>query len=260
MEDLSEKEQIDQMRAWWSEYGNYVVGGIVVGIAIIVGLSQFRSQQVESQTDASALYETVFEAIADGKVEDAEAAADELFADYGKTVYPAQARLALARLYMDKGRDQDAADSLNAVLESDAKSQYAPIARLRLAKVYLYQNKPDDVVELLSDMEEGAYTSRYSEALGDAYVMNEVWDDAREAYLRAMADNAANPTIDRVLIQMKVDDLPEVVIAAAGTSADSVDADAAVDAVEAMEEMVDDAAAETEEAEDAMTDGDEESE
>ena len=258
MEDLSEKEQIDQMRAWWSEYGNYVIGGIIVGIAIIVGLTQFRSQQVESQTEASALYETVFEAIADGKVEDAETAAQELFADYGKTVYPSQARLALARLYMDKGRDQDAADSLNAVLESDAKSQYAPIARLRVAKVYLYQNKPDEVVELLSGLEEGAYTSRYSEALGDAYVMNEAWDDAREAYLRAMADNATNPTVDRVLLQMKVDDLPEVVEAVAETSAESVDADAAVGAVvDDLEEMIDDVAAEAEEAEDAMTDGEE---
>ena len=88
--------------------------------------------------------------------------------------------------------------------------------------------------------------------------MNEAWDDAREAYLRAMADNATNPTVDRVLLQMKVDDLPEVVEAVAETSAESVDADAAVGAVvDDLEEMIDDVAAEAEEAEDAMTDGEE---
>ena len=40
MDDLtSEKEQIEQIRAWWAQYGGYVIGGIGLGVALLVGIS-----------------------------------------------------------------------------------------------------------------------------------------------------------------------------------------------------------------------------
>jgi len=212
VDDLSEKEQIEQMRAWWSEYGNYVVGGIVVGIVLIVGFSQYRSNARTQQTEASTLYETLFEAVADGKSSDAEAVAADLYENYASTVYPSQAKLAMARMYMDKGRDQDAADALREIVDQEPDSELGLIARLRLAKVLQYQDKAQDVVELLSGRTESAFAARYGEALGDAYMSLGMHDDAREAYLLAIADSAALPTVDRALLQMKVDDLPEVAI------------------------------------------------
>lgn len=230
MEDLSEKELIDQMRAWWSEYGNYVLGGIVAGIVLIVGIGQYRSKLQTARIEASVLYETVFEAAADGKADTAETAANDLYNNYASTVYPAQARLAMARLYMDKGRDQDAADALRAVVDADPDSALGLIASLRLAKVLLYQDKAQNVIDLLSGRNESAYVARYSEALGDAYVALGNYSDARDAYAIAMTDNAAMPTVDRALVQMKLDDLPENTEedVAAG-EAENATADAAAD-------------------------------
>ena len=210
MAELTEKEQIEQMRAWWNEYGNYVIGGIIVGVAIIVGVNQFRVYDVTKHTEASVLFETVFEAVADGDRDDAEAAAADLYANYPSTEYPSQARLAMARLYMDKGRDYDAANALREIVDSEPDSEFGLIARLRLAKVLLYQDKSQEVVDLLGDREESAFTARYSESLGDAYVALDQPADAQESYLRAMADSATMPTVDRALVQMKLDDLPEV--------------------------------------------------
>lgn len=220
MEDLSEKEQLEQMRAWWSDYGNYVMGGIVVGIGIMVGIGQYRSHTQSVQTEASGIYETVFEAVADGNVEEAETAAERLFADYDSTLYPAQARLALARLYMDKGRDQDAASALRMVVDESPDTEIGRIARLRLAKVLIYQNDAQGVVDLLGAAGDGAFAARYSETLGDAHVMLGNIADARDAYLLALSDNAARPTVDRALVQMKLDDLPAETMAAAAEVAD----------------------------------------
>ena len=36
-EFLSEKEQIAQIRQWWGENGMYIIAGLVVGIAGLVG-------------------------------------------------------------------------------------------------------------------------------------------------------------------------------------------------------------------------------
>ena len=110
------------MRAWWSENGNYVIGGIVVGIIIIFGLNQYRSTIAEAEIAASSLYEDVMYAAGTGNVDAAEEAADELYRDYNTTAYAAQSRLALARLYMDNARDQDAADVLTGWLRRSRHS------------------------------------------------------------------------------------------------------------------------------------------
>lgn len=238
MNDLSEKEQIDQMRAWWSEYGKYVLGGIVVGIVLIVGIGQYRSNMRATQIEASVLYETLFAAVADGDADEAETAANDLYINYASTVYPSQARLAMARLYMDKGRDQDAADALRAIVNDDSDSALGLIASLRLAKVLLYQNKAQTVVDLLSDRRESAYAARYGEALGDAYVALGHYSDAREAYALAMNDDVTMPTVDRALVQMKLDDLPELAVADEAT-ADAEDATADVSEGDAAAPPVD---------------------
>jgi predicted negative regulator of RcsB-dependent stress response len=89
--------------------------------------------------------------------------------------------------------------------ESDLKQ----VARLRLARVFLYQDKAAEVVELLSGQPETAFTPRFSEALGDAYVSLGRFDDAAEAYAVAISEDPNLATVDRTLVQMKINDLPE---------------------------------------------------
>lgn len=230
MEDLSEKEQLDAMRAWWSENGNYVIGGIVVGIIIIFGTNQWRSRIANAEVAASSLYEDVMYAAGRGNLEDASEAADSLYSDYGASPYAAQARLAMARVYMDNGRDQDAADQLTALIESNADTELAMVGRLRLAKILLYQGKAEEVVGLVGDQVDNAFSARLNEVLGDAYVSLAQYAEAEAAYIAALTDNPQAPTVDASLIQLKINDLP--VIADVGSETDTAEPaeeDAAVD-------------------------------
>lgn len=243
MADLSEKEQLDQMRAWWSEYGNYVIGGIVAGIAIMIGVNQYSSSQVAAQTEASVLYESVLEAVGDGDLDDAESAAGTIYNEFESTVYPAQARLAMARLYMDKGRDEDAASALQAIVDSEPSSELGLIAKQRLAQVLLYQEKPQEVIDLLVDEPDSAFSAIYSEKLGDAYFALKDYEKAQEAYAQALAENSQAPTVDRTLVQMKIDDLPDLETAASdavGTADDGTAA--AADETAAIEEAAEELA------------------
>ncbi|NQV86332.1 MAG: tetratricopeptide repeat protein, partial [Woeseiaceae bacterium] len=113
MDDLlSEKEQIEQLRSWWSVYGNYVIGGIVIGAGFLFGINQYQTSKLQAQLEASSAYESLMEYVVEGDLDDAETKASEIAANYGETTYAAQAGLAMARLYMDKNRDQDAAVAL----------------------------------------------------------------------------------------------------------------------------------------------------
>lgn len=209
MEDLSEKEQLEVMRTWWRDNGRYVIGGVVLGVALLAGWNYWQSVKRTAQLEASALYETLLNNVASGSVEPAESTAASLYQKYSSTPYAAQARLALARLYMDKGRDQDAADVLRALLDSRGNEELKPVARLRLARVLLYQEKAAEAVELLKLQPDNAFSARFSEVLGDAYVALGRFDEAAEAYAVAVSDDPTKLTVDRTLVQMKINDLPE---------------------------------------------------
>lgn len=235
MNDLSEKEQIDEMRAWWSENGRFVITGVVLGIAIIFGWNQWRSSIEDAQIGASNLFEEVMGAVGAGDTDAAEAAANNLFDNYERTVYPDQARLALARLYMDKGRDQDAVDVLRQLIVEEDESELQLVGRLRLAKVLLYQNKPDEVVELMEGRATGGFAARYSEVLGDAYTAKGDYAAAQASYLVALAEDQSLQTIDSSLVQLKINDLPDLNEVAATAEA----LDAAIEAGEVAEESAD---------------------
>ena len=219
MEELSEKEQLDAMRAWWKENGRFVIGGVVLGVAILVGWNQWRGGMVEKETAASALYEDIMSATGDGNLDAANSAATELFESYADTTYAGQSRLAMARLYMDKGRDQDAADVLRVLVESGGDSEVQLVGRLRLARILLYQDKAEEVVELLQDQGEHAFAARYSEVLGDAYTALGSYAQAEAAYTAALVDDPAVRTVDSGLVQLKLNDLPETTELASGSDA-----------------------------------------
>ncbi len=209
MDDLSEKEQLEKFREWWSEYGAYVIGGIVIGAGLLFGISQYKAKQLDARLAASTAYESLIEAVTDGNLDEAEAIAAEIQTEYEKTTYAGQSGLAMARLYMDKNRDQDAADALLAVVESDASDELRHVARLRLARIYLYQEKAQEVVDLLTAEDTAAFAAAYGEVLGDAYTALGQVSEAQQAYQAALLDPLSQGTVDQQLVQWKALDLPE---------------------------------------------------
>ena len=239
MDDLqSEKEQIEEMRAWWAEYGKFIIAGIVIAIAGLIGVNQYNAAQLTTQLEASERYEALVEHIVNGDLDGAEFVADDLVANFADTPYAAQSKLALARLYMDQNRDQDAAESLQQLLAMKADENLQNIGRLRLASILLYQEKPQEVVDLLKEFDAPAFSALANETLGDAYAALGDSKNAADAYNRALTDPSPTPTIDNALVQMKLIDLPEVAVA----DASQVDAAAETDATEEFAEEAEDLA------------------
>jgi predicted negative regulator of RcsB-dependent stress response len=209
VDDLtSEKEQIEQIRAWWAQYGGYVIGGIGLGVALLGGYNYWQNSRLEAQLGGSALYESLTQHVTTGNLDEAETVAAELGAGYTGTTYAAQAQLALARLYMDKNRDQDAADALSALLASDADEAVKLVARARLARVLLYQGRAQEVVDLLEGQESEAFAAIYNDILGDAYKELGRIEDAQAAYQSVLLDPMSQATVDQQLVQWKAGDLP----------------------------------------------------
>ena len=211
MDDLlSEKEQIDQIRSWWSEYGANVIGGIVIGAGLLFGINQYQAKQLAAQHAASTAYDALLIQIVDGDLDAAEATSNRIATEYADTTYVGQAGLAMARLYMDKNRDQDAADALETVVNGNADDELKHVARLRLARIYLYQDRPQDAVDLLAIEDNNAFAAAYGETLGDAYTVLGRIAEAQDAYHKVLLDPLSQGTVDQQLVQWKSLDLPEI--------------------------------------------------
>lgn len=241
MDDLqSEKEQLEEMRAWWSEYGKYVIAGVVIAVGLLFGYNQHQSNKIAAEMEASVLYETLAGHVSDGDLDSAETVADELSSNYANTAYAAQSKLAMARLYMDKNRDQDAADELAELIEMRGNKALRYVGRLRLARVLLYQDKAQEVIDLLAGQEDNpAFAGLYAEARGDAYAALGQIAEAGDAYRVALADTSQ--TVSRGLVQMKLMDLPEITQSEPFTTVPDIES-----VLEPMQEEVgDDAASDT---------------
>ena len=209
MDDLlSEKEQLEQMRTWWSEYGSYVIGGVAIGAMILFGINYVRTNQLEAQYAASGLYDDLTNFVVDGNVDEAEIVVGTLATDYPDSNYAAQSKLAMARLYMDKNRDQDAADVLSELVAGNVGDEFKQVGRVRLAKILLYQDKAAEAVALLEGQASSAFAARNAEVLGDAYVALDRIADAREAYQLALVESGGGATVDQNFVQLKLLDLP----------------------------------------------------
>jgi predicted negative regulator of RcsB-dependent stress response len=241
VDDLqSEKEQIEEMKAWWAEYGRYVIAGVVIAVGLLLGFNYHKSSKLEAELQASDLFESLAGYVVDGDIDAAVPVADELASNYANTAYAAQSRLVMARLYMDQNRDQDAADALRELLAMSGNGALKHVARSRLARILLYQDKPQEVLDLLADHANAGFAGVYAESRGDAYAALGDYRAAKAAYEEALADQSQS--VNRGFVQMKLLDLPDELPApapAAEAAADEEVPEAAEPEVETESETVD---------------------
>src|SRR5215218_2195773 len=95
--DLEEQEQLDAIKAWWTDHGKLVmlvVIGCLVAIAAYQGWRYYRAQQAQG---AATLYAQVGEAQAANDSKRVRAIAAQVIERYGSTQYAGMAALAAAK-------------------------------------------------------------------------------------------------------------------------------------------------------------------
>lgn len=228
-EFLSEREQVEALRRWWNENGRWIIGGLVVGVAVLFGWRAWNSHQAEQAEAASTIYGELLTAVEAGNRDRAMSLQDELAREFARTPYADQAGLALALLHINAGDPESAAGALTNVLAATGDEELAHVARLRLARVRLEQNQPEAALQVLAGAEEASFAPLYAHVRGDILIANGDLEGARAAYRQALAVGEPG-VIDRNLVQMKLDALGVAVEAPADQAeaeADEADAETA---------------------------------
>jgi predicted negative regulator of RcsB-dependent stress response len=219
-EYLTDDEQLEAVKRWIAENGVWLIGGVIVGAALLFGYRYYQSSRNDRALAAAAQFDAMSAALERSDRNDARRIADALIKDYGNSPYADQAELTLARLFVDEGQLANAVAPLTQVMTGSKDTELRHIARLRLARVLTDQGKPDEAIKTLSDAAPGAFAARYHEVRGDAFYAKQDFHDADVEYKEAVG--ASSGRADSGLLELKIADLSVAAGPAATPTADIV--------------------------------------
>lgn len=207
----TEEEQVEKIKELWKRHGVPLLTGVVIALAGVFGWQGWNSYQEGKAAEASALYQSMLEAVlaGDGTEDRGRGAelAEQIREQYTGARYAQFAAFMQARLAVE-AQDLAAAESLLSEIVADAGDPVIEeIARQRLARVLAGQDRAEEGLEVLTGEVSGALLANREEVRGDLLLDLGRESEARAAYqaaLAALEDPQARPQL-----QLKLDDLAE---------------------------------------------------
>lgn len=201
--DLQEQEQLDELKAFWKQYGNLITWVLILVLGAYAAFNGWNWWQREQASKASAMYDALAQAAEAG---DAERAA-RVFADlkdrYGRTAYAQQGGLLAARVQADKQQADAALATLAWVADSAVEDEYRTLARLRAAGILLDKKQYDDSLKQLDAAKAPSFAALVADRRGDVLLAQNKPAEARAAFEAAY--KAMAPTVEyRRLVEAKL--------------------------------------------------------
>lgn len=204
-EYLSDDEREEALREWWRENWSWILGGVVLGVALLVGWRYWETHRLQSAEGAADLYRDIQTALNAKDVTKAEGLLNELVADSKSGAYTQQARLLLAKVQVETGKFSDATPLLQAVVDESKDEELAKIAQLRLGQLLVQEGRHDEALQLLEPLTSGKFGAQAREIRGDALFAKGDAEGARAEYAAALTD--ADAPLDRQLVELKLQDV-----------------------------------------------------
>lgn len=202
--DLEEQEQLANIKAWWKQYGNWVLWILIVVLGIYTAWTLWGNYQRKQAAQASQLYyemQSAVQANDNGRVQRIAADMQEKF---GSTIYASMTNLMAARMALDSKEPQTAKTRLKWVVDNSKEEGYKAIARIRLAEILLDEKKYDEALSMLSAKFPDAFASMAEDRRGDIYYAQNKPDEAKKSYQAAFS-SAAQDDPGKALIKIKLE-------------------------------------------------------
>jgi predicted negative regulator of RcsB-dependent stress response len=205
-EFLTDDEQAERTKGWLRANSVFIVAGVFIGLGALFGWQQWEDHTLKQSGDASVIWEQLSDAIQGQRFNEVQETIGMLETDYADTPYLDQARLAVARMYMDRNEPEQAIEQLELLARTSGDKQVQRVAELRQAQVLLHLQRYDEALTSLGDADNTAFVGQFYNLRGDVYFAQGRLEDARMQYLAALAATATG-AIDRSFVQMKLDDV-----------------------------------------------------
>lgn len=183
--DLQEQEQLDELKAFWKQYGNLITWLITLVLAGFAAFNGWNYWQSKQAVGAAGMFGELDAAAQRG---DAEATA-RIFGDmkdrFASTELTRQAALLTARVQADKGQTDAAAATLGWLVDKAGSDGLGPVARLRLAGLLIDKKSLDEAIKQLDAITGDEYKGLVQDRRGDVLMAQGKKDEAVAAWQTA---------------------------------------------------------------------------
>jgi len=201
--DLQEQEQLDELKAFWKQYGNLISWLLILVLGGFAAFNGWNWWQREQGTKASAMVDALVQAAEAGDAERTGRVLTDLKDRYGRTAQAQQGALLAARVQLDKQQPDAALATLAWVADNASDAEYRSIARLRAAGILLDKKLHDEALKQLDAAKSPNFAALVADRRGDVLSAQGKAADARAAYEAAY--KAMAPTLDyRRLVEAKL--------------------------------------------------------
>lgn len=204
--DLEEQEQLDELKAWWKRWGNYVIFGVSALLIGTAGYQYWKHHTAQQAAEAVVHFESMQQALGAGDKKAVKEQGAILIDKFGSTPYATRAAILLAGLNADDRDVKSARAQLEWAIEHSKEAALKDVSRLRLAVLLLDEKQYDAALKQLSAAHTDAFAPRFDDLKGDVYMAQGKTAEARAAYSAAYAKlKETNPL--RGIVEMKLDSL-----------------------------------------------------
>jgi predicted negative regulator of RcsB-dependent stress response len=215
--DLEEQEQLDQLKHFWTRYGNLITWLLIVAFGAVAAWNGWQYWQHKQAIGASVLFDEIERAVADKDPVRTERAFSDIKGQYGGTVFAQQGALLAARGLTDAAKPEQAKVALEWAAGQKSDEGLQAVARLRLAGLALDMNAPADAQKWLDGITLAEFASLVADRMGDVQLAQGQRDLAKASYLKAY-QGMDEKTEYRRLVEVKLNALgvdPSVAASAA---------------------------------------------
>ncbi len=205
--DLEEQEKLDELKAWWKQWGNAIIAAVAVFAIVFSGIQWWRGHQRALTGEAATLFEAVTKAAEAKDPKKIADAAKAIVEKYPASAYAPRAALVAAKAAFDKGDLAGAKTQLEWALTNSKEDELKSIARLRLAAVLADEKNFDAAIKQLDANTGAGFEAATAAMRGDILFAQGKLNEAKTAYATAIAKTEANG--DKQLLQLKFDALGE---------------------------------------------------
>ena len=202
---VTDDEQVERIKKWWSDNGNSVIAGLVIGVGGLFGWRYWVDYNARIAAEASSHFTVMTQSLEMGQHSEAINEANLILDEYSSSAYANLARLALAKAFIEQGDFVKAEQQFKLLISSKPEQSIEMLTRKRLSMVLMQQDKLNEALSELEVDYPKEFTAAFEELKGDILARQGNEANAKEAYQRARL--AQPPVANPEFLQQKLENL-----------------------------------------------------
>ena len=183
--DLEEQEQVDELKALWKKYGNYITKGVIAFFALYGLFQGWGYYQTKQSLGASEAYQSIV-VLDEKNTKEIMQKSQNLIDDFGGTPYAGRAAILFAKASYLEGLKDKAKEKLEWASNHAKESATESIALIQLGQILVEEKKYEDALKKVNDVDNEGYLGLSNDLKGDILNAMGKKDDAKKAYQEAL--------------------------------------------------------------------------